>query len=221
MTANIGVIIAVREEAAAILANAAYQWQKGEDGSYRSKNITLAVCGIGKAHTAFALGQIFDEVSEVIMFGTSGGLGQEKVGSLYLCTEFAEHDMDATGLGVPAGITPFSGMESPIISFANPETVKRLQDICRAEKLPLNTGRTISGDLFIHDPAKARSVQQQFGAQLVDMESAAAAKICMLRKKPFCAVRYITDNADHNATTSWQENVQISSGYFDRILSRL
>jgi len=222
-SAKLGIIIAVREEAAAILANTAYQWQKDETGLYRSKikNIILSVCGIGKAHTAFALGQMFNEVSEVIMFGTSGGLGREKIGALYLCTEFAEHDMDATGLGIPAGITPFSGMESPIISFTNPETIQRIQAVCLTENLPLNTGRTISGDLFIHDPAIAQEKSKLFGAQLVDMESAAAAKICMSRQKPFCAVRYITDNADHNATASWQENVQISSGYFDRILFNL
>lgn len=218
-----GIIIAVREEAAAILANSAYQWQKDQGDLYRSdvKNIILAVCGIGKAHTAFALGQMFGEVSEVIMFGTSGGLGQEKIGTLYLCTEFVEHDMDVTGLGVPAGITPFSGMTSPIISFSNPETTSRIEKICLAEDLPLNTGRTISGDYFIHDQITAQAKASQFGAQLADMESAAAAKICMLRKKPFCAVRYISDNADHNAAVSWPEDVKISAGYFDRILGKL
>jgi nucleoside phosphorylase len=219
------VLIAVKAEAEAILASAAYRWtaDKKHAGVYRSEpqKITLAVCGIGKANTAFALGQIFNEADEFIMFGTSGGLGHETVGSLYFCTEFVEHDMSCVPLGVEPGITPFSGMASAVIDNHSPETAAKIQEICRAENLPLNTGRALSGDQFIHDKATALAKSRQFGGQLCDMESAAAAKICMLSGKPFCAVRYITDNADYNASVSWQENVRISAGYFDRILRKL
>ena len=220
---KLGVIIAVRDEAAAILASAVYGWVKEDDGSYYSaaKKIILKVCGIGKANTAFALGQIFGRVDEIIMFGTSGGLGQEKVGDLYLCAEFVEHDMLATTLGVAPGVTPFSGMTSAVISCANPETLRKITEICRAENLPLKTGRTLSGDQFIHNKELAESKAAQYGGQLVDMESAAAAKICQRLGKPFCALRYITDNADYNAPTSWQENVKISAGYFERVLKNL
>jgi adenosylhomocysteine/aminodeoxyfutalosine nucleosidase len=222
-SSNLGVIIAVRDEAAAILASAAYGWVKQDDGSYYSKarKIILNVCSIGKANTAFALGQIFDRVDEVIMFGTSGGLGQEKIGDLYLCAEFVEHDMLATTLGVEPGVTPFSGMASAVISCPNPATLQKIQEICRQENLPLKIGRTLSGDQFIHDKELAQTKAAQYGGQLVDMESAAAAKICQRLQKPFCALRYITDNADYNATTSWQENVKISAGYFERVLAQI
>jgi len=218
-----GVLLAVPDEAAEILANTAYNWQKDANGLYHSpaKNLILSVCGIGKANAAFALGQMFAEISEVIMFGTSAGLAREKTGALYLCMEFAEYDMDATGLGLPAGITPFSGMKSPIISSADPATVQRLQEICRAENLPLHIGRTISGDCFLNNPDTAGARIRQFDAQLADMESAAAAKICSLRKKPFCAIRYVSDNADSNSAAGWQENVKTAAGYFERILSKL
>ncbi|GBR74554.1 nucleoside phosphorylase [Candidatus Termititenax aidoneus] len=222
-SSNLGVIIAVRDEAAAILASAAYGWTKQSDGSYYSaaRKIILNVCGIGKANAAFALGQMFHRIDEVIMFGTSGGLGQEKVGELYLCAEFVEHDMLATTLGVEPGVTPFSGMTSAVISYPNPATLQKIQEICRQENLPLKTGRTLSGDQFMHSKELAQAKAAQYGGQLVDMESAAAAKICQRLKKPFCALRYITDNADHNATTSWQENVKISAGYFERVLASI
>jgi len=242
MLNKIGVLLAVPDEAAGILANTTYNWQKDANGLHRSpvKNLILSVCGIGKANAAFALGQMFAEVSEVIMFGTSAGLAgrqcarhafagndsparlaPEKTGALYLCTEFAEYDMDATGLGIPAGITPFSGMQSPIISNVAPATAQRIRDVCRAENIPLNDGRVMSGDCFITDPSAVKTKAVQFGARLADMESAAAAKICFLRKKPFCAVRYVSDNADRNAVTDWQKNVKISAGYFERILGKL
>jgi len=218
-----GVLLAVPDEAACILANTVYNWQKDANGLYRSpvKNLILSVCGIGKANAAFALGQMSAEVSEVIMFGTSAGLNPEKTGALYLCTEFAEYDMDATGLGLPAGITPFSGMQSPIISNADPATVQHIQEICRTENLPLRTGRAMSGDCFLNNPDIAEAKAGQFAAQLADMESAAAAKICALRKKPFCAVRYVSDYADRNTASDWQKNVKIAAECFERILINL
>ncbi|GBR77406.1 nucleoside phosphorylase [Candidatus Termititenax dinenymphae] len=222
-SSSLGVIIAVKDEAAAVLADAAYQWQKLSAQIYFSKprNIYLNVCGIGKANAAFALGQIFDKAAEFIMFGTSGGLGQEKIGSLYLCSEFVEHDMSATTLGVEPGVTPFSGMSSAVIACPLQDTLDQITKICQTENLELHTGRTLSGDQFIHSKELADSKSALFGGQLCDMESAAVAKVCQHYQKPFCAVRYITDNADHNAPASWQENVKTSADYFNRILLKL
>ena len=218
----LGVIIAVKDEAAAILANSAYKWEKQPDGSYYSvpRQIILSICGIGKANTAFALGQIFARVDEVIMFGTSGGLNAE-IGSLYLCSEFVEHDMLVDALGVKPGITPFSGMSSAVIKSPNPKTLERIRNICRQEKLELHEGRTLSGDQFIHSKELANAKATQFGGQLADMESAAAAKICQHLCKPFCAVRYVTDNADNDALNCWQKNIEVSAELFGRILLKL
>lgn len=218
----LGIIIAVKEEAAAILANAAYGWVK-KDGVYHSAGgrLILSICGIGKANAAFALGRIFERADEIVMFGTSGALSTEKIGSLYLCSEFVEHDMLATTLGVPPGVTPFSGMNSAVISAPNPQTLAKVREICHAENLELREGRALSGDQFIHSKELALAKAEQFGGQLADMETAAVAKICQRLGKQFCAVRYVTDNADSNAPSNWQENVRVSAEYFDRILLKL
>ena len=223
MLAKIGVLIAAREEAAAILANAAYQWHAQGGGIYRSaaRRLALAVCGPGKANAAFALGQLFAEAAEFVLFGTSGSLGQDRPGALYLCTEFIEYDMLSGLPGVPPGVTPFSGMTSPVISGGGTPIADRIQEACRAEKLELHGGRALSGDQFIQDRELALARAAEFGGQLCDMESAAAAKICLLRHKPFCTVRCVTDSADSGARLSWQTNVRTAAGYFDRILARL
>ena len=207
----LGVLIAVKDEAAAILANAAYRWEKQPGGTYYSapKQLILSVCGIGKANAAFALGQMFARADEVIMFGTAGGLGPEKTGSLYLCSEFVEHDMSADIPGLPT---------SAVIACSASRTLERIREICRQEKLALREGRVLSGDQFIHDQESADAKAAQFGGQLIDMESAAAAKICRRFRKSFCAVRYVTDKADRRAQTAWQENVKTAAELFDRIL---
>jgi adenosylhomocysteine nucleosidase len=219
---SLGIIAAVEAEVADILADQYYAW--GKKGTiYVSKKfpLRLIVSHIGKANAAFALGRIIDDVSHVLMMGTSGGLGNEKVGSMYLSTEFVEHDMDATGLGTPAGVTPFSDMKTFVIT---PTSVEYSAEVVAAAKqagLDLSLGRTMSGDQFINDRAVAEAKRERFGVQLVDMESAAVAKICVRYGRPMLAVRYITDNADHEAHLSWQENVKISSGLMDSILKHL
>ena len=206
----LGVIIAVKDEAAAILANAAYRWEAGGLYYSASKQIILSICGIGKANAAFALGRIFDRADEILMFGTAGALGAAKIGELYLCTEFVEHD-----------ITPFSGLPSAVISAPNSQIQEKVRKICRAENLELKEGRILSGNQVICSQELAKEKTEQFGGQLADMESAAAAKICQRLGKPFCAVRYITDNADSSAEINWRQNVKTSADIFDRILLKL
>lgn len=219
---SLGIIAAVQAEVADILSNPLYQWHE-ENGIYVSKKfpMRLIVSHIGKANAAFALGRIINDVSHVLMLGTSGALGHEKVGTMYLSTEFVEHDMDATGLGTPAGVTPFSEMKSFVITSSDAAYSAQVVAAAKQSGVNLTLGRTMSGDQFINDSVLAKAKRDKFGVQLVDMESAAVAKICVRYGRPMVAVRYITDNADHEAHLSWQENVKISSGLMNSILKHL
>ena len=219
---DFGVIAAVKAEVQDILANPFFQWTETKQHYFHSPlGLDLLVCGIGKANASFALGKIIDKVNEVLIIGTSGGLNNEKIGSLYLSTEFVEHDMAADGLGTPPGVTPFSEMKGPIISSPATKTIARIKSICQAQAIELFEGRTISGDQFLNDPVVTAKKQKQFSAQLVDMESAAIAKICSREKVAVTALRYVTDNANHEAHSSWLENVQISSRIMNKILTAM
>ena len=88
-------------------------------------------------------------------------------------------------------------------------------------KLHFHEGRTISGDQFLNNAEVSAAKRNLFTAQLVDMESASVAKICIKENKPFMALRYVTDNANHEAHTSWEENVKKSSVLFNQILEKI
>ena len=47
----------------------------------------------------------------VINFGTAGSR-RHPTGTLIACNGFVQRDMDVTGLGVPAGVTPFEDIPS-------------------------------------------------------------------------------------------------------------
>ncbi len=215
-----GLFFAVRDEAKDILSNRKFGWKRIDGDHFVSGHfpLSLVVSGIGKAFASFYLSKISADAGRILIMGTSGGLSHEKIGTVYLAHEFCEHDMDLTGLGFGPGITPFCGMESNIItSFTDSYRDEVFSAAKRAGVEPL-TGRVASGDLFLHKPEIAREKRELFGAVLADMESAAVAKICWKIRREVLALRYITDNADHDSANDWRENVQKSAVLFNKIL---
>ncbi|HOF32865.1 MAG TPA: 5'-methylthioadenosine/S-adenosylhomocysteine nucleosidase [Spirochaetota bacterium] len=222
MNNKLGIIIAVKDEAGEILKDNFYSWNKLTDNIYENDKAVLALCGIGKVFASYYTAKITEHSSRILIMGTSGGLSDQNVGDLYLCDEFCEHDMDVTGLNVPHGVTPFSEMKSSVMKNSSAEFKSIIETSAKKSGQYLKYGRIISGDLFICDPVTNDSKRTIFEADLVDMESAAVAKICsLIEKKEVLALRYVSDNANHSAAQSWQENVKKSSVIFNSILKNI
>ncbi len=217
-----GIIIAVKDEAAAILSDSAYGWKESEKNIFECGNAILALCGIGKVFASYYTAKISPLCSRILVMGTSGGLSDQRPGDVYLCDEFCEHDMDVSGLGVAAGVTPFCAMKSAVIHTAGEAFAKELTEAAERSALSLKKGRVISGDLFICERQLNDAKRTLFQADLVDMESAAVAKICaFISAREMLALRFVSDNADGAAAGSWQENVKKSSIIFNLILKNL
>lgn len=222
MENKLGIIIAVKDEAKEILHDRIYSWKKRSDNIFENDKAVLALCGIGKVFASYYTAKIAGHCSKILIMGTSGGLSDQNVGDLYLCDEFCEHDMDVTGLNVPHGITPFSEMKSAVIKNASSEFKSMIEASAKKSGISPKYGRIISGDLFICDPGTNDSKRSIFQADLVDMESAAVAKICsFIERKEVLALRYVSDNANHSAAQSWQENVKKSSVIFNSVLKNI
>lgn len=220
---KIGVLIAVKDEASKILSDHEYQWTHLDNGAYFSNkySIKLVITGIGKVYSAYKLSKIIDDSDVILVMGTSGGLNNEKIGDIYLVKDFIEHDMDVTGLGFKLGLTPFSSMKEPLISNITEKTYSFFSDVLKSLNIQFKTGRIISGDSFIHDPQITIKKRELFEADLVDMETAGVAKICAtVENKEIVAIRYITDNANHESAGNWLDNVEKSSIIFNDILKK-
>ena len=222
MSNKLGIIIAVKDEAAEILKDNLYSWKKLTDNIFENDRAVIALCGIGKVFASYYTAKIAEHSSRILIMGTSGGLSDQNVGDLYLCDEFCEHDMDVTGLKVPQGVTPFSEMKSAVIKNSSSEFKNIVETSAKKSGQNLKYGRIISGDLFICDSTTYDYKRTVFEADLADMESAAVAKICsLIEKKEVLALRYVSDNANHSAEQSWQENVKKSSVIFNSILKNI
>jgi adenosylhomocysteine nucleosidase len=102
--------------------------------------------------------------------------------------------MDASELGFKIGETPFDNISK--ISFGN-------------NGLSIGTG-----DNFV-------SQKPKIVTDLVDMEAYAIAKVCLLRNINFLCFKYISDNADQNASNNWEKNISNGKIAFQRKMQEL
>jgi adenosylhomocysteine nucleosidase len=148
------------------------------------KEFHVEYTGVGKINACYKTIEVISTYSPklIVNYGTAGSLKNNLTG-LYEVSKFFQRDMDASKLGFKIGETPFDNISN--ISFGNGD---------------LSIG---TGDNFV-------SQQPKIDTDLVDMEAYAIAKVCLLKKINFLCFKYISDNADKNASNNWKKN--ISSG---------
>lgn len=144
--------------------------------------------GVGKINATYKSLEIINEFNPklIINYGTAGSLRGDLNG-LYEVSDFFQRDMDASELGFEIGETPLDNINK--ISF-------------NREGLSCGTG-----DNFVVSKPK-------LSTDLVDMESYALAKVCMKKKIDFLCFKYVSDNADGNASTNWKKNVSLGKNLF-------
>lgn len=221
---TLGIVVALESEARAILDDRAFAWESVSPGRLRSAAfpLELALSGVGKAYAAWAYAQLSSLTDAVVSLGTSGGLADEAVGSVYRVSEFAEHDMCVESLGCEPGITPYGPLREAIMRPSSPWLDALLDRACRQAGIDSLPGRAMAGDEFLTDAARAAKKRDYFAAQVVDMETAAMAKLALSRSgKPFAAVRIVSDNANHDSHLDWKASLEMAAERFDALLLRL
>jgi adenosylhomocysteine nucleosidase len=73
-------------------------------------------------------------------------------------------------------------------------------------------GLIVTGDAFVADPSRRTEIHTSLKASAVEMEGAAVAQVCSRFRIPFLLIRSITDRADGQASNSYQQFVETSSG---------
>jgi len=226
---RIGVVFAMEREARATLSDPLFGWRECDADLWESSRFParLVLSGIGKAFASWALARVAGASDLVVSLGTSGGLTVD-AGGTYLVREFVEYDMDASGLGFPRGQTPYSPMTQPVISAVGAETFELARKAALSAAPGTKVARAASGDHFLSDPLAASLLSQETGAEIVDMESAAIAKLCMLKARndngaplECLAFRAVTDKADLEAARSFESLVDAQGVLFARFLGEL
>ncbi len=162
--------------------------------------------GVGKVNATMALTRRLTQgpSPELVLNLGSAGAHQRPTGAIVACTQFIEHDMDATALGFGWGQTPF-------------EDTIEIDSPLPPEWQQLNLPETVchSGDCFVTEP------HPFFEFDVVDMEGYALAKVCQAFNLPFVSLKFITDGADGQASTDWPEALAQASQGLAAVLGRM
>ena len=151
--------------------------------------------GVGKVNASLSavLACTSSPCDLVINYGTAGAFDSSLSGRLLRIGRVRQRDMDARPL-FPLGVTPFSDSASPDIELCDSDVVLS------------------SGDNFVTSPPELTS-------DCVDMEAYAIAHICRHFGKRFCCYKYITDLANDDSASDWQQNCSSGSSLFLDLLT--
>ncbi len=174
-------------------------------GLLAGKEISLAVCGIGKVNAAMCAQLAIDHFSPqaLIHSGVAGGLAPDlKPLDLVIAQSLVEHDMDTTHFGDPLGQIPrMKYFDFP----CDPTLTEYAKQSAEEAGVDFRTGLIASGDQFVASHEKADFLYSQFHACACEMEGAAIAHVCCLNELPFVVIRAISDNARTGAFMQYEQ----------------
>ena len=141
---------------------------------------TVLYTGVGKVNASFAISKSYFDYKPkyFVNYGTAGSLNK-KISGLIEVSKFYQRDMDVRGLGFELGQTPF---ENDFFIQINE-----------------NGYSCGTGDSFV-------VTSPDLITDIVDMEAYSYAKFCNINKLNLLCFKFISDNADENATSDWIEN---------------
>ena len=145
--------------------------------------------GVGKINATHSITKLISkhQPEEIVNFGSVGSINKQLKGLIEV-TKFYQRDMDVRGLmDLKLGETPFDPIQEIITN---------------------DTGYSCgTGDSFVQSKI-------EMNVDVVDMEAYALAKICKLHNVDFKCFKFISDNADENASNDWLENCKKGSQLF-------
>ena len=148
----------------------------------------IYLSGCGKVNASIATMKAINDGHKSIINFGSAGTVSDITGFVQV-TGYVDRDMDARALGCDLGQTPF---EDGILIG--------------------NTGIVCgSGDKFA-------TSKPEIACDIVDMEAYAIAKICLKERINFRSFKYISDSADENSASDWEENIHKGNTLFQQLL---
>lgn len=172
------------------------------------KEVVVVKCGVGKVNAALCTQILISNFhpDQMINTGIAGATGEGlKIYDFVISTEAVYHDFDTVAFGYKLGQVPglpetLKADEKLICTFEN---AFYKTDFSASHKI--KKGTIASGDQFISDSEKKSFIVQNFHPECVEMEGAAIAQTCYKNQVPFVIVRCMSDCADDNVQSVYDE----------------
>ena len=169
----------------------------------------LLFTGVGKVNATHILTRYLvnnPQVKTVINYGTCGGIHGVNKGEIVKATTFVQGDMYCGNLTEGKGIT--FGDDTAIAGTINFGTDGV---ICRTQDQFVDNIETLD---------KLQYLLEGNRFNIVDMEAYALAKTCAYLNVDFICYKYVSDDANEDASGDWEENVSKGEDLFYNILEK-
>lgn len=181
------------------------------EGLIANKNCVLGRAGEGKVNASRTTQMIIDQfdVDAVINVGSAGGLNPElDYEDIVVSTACVQHDFDITAFGREKGYIP--NIEDKYI-YADSKLLENATKAIEQTNNKVIKGIIATGDEFVTDKEKRKTLYKEFNAECVEMEGAAVAQVCHLDNIPFIVIRSISDKANGNESIDFEHYLEIVS----------
>ena len=174
-------------------------------GTIDKTEVVLVQSGIGKVMSAMSVAVLADhfQVEAIINTGSAGALAEGiAVGDVVIADKLVYHDVDVTAFGYAYG--QMAGQ--PLYFESDKNFITRIQESLSQLEQTWHLGLIATGDSFIAGDDKIASIKSHFPDVLaVEMEGAAIAQAAQALGLPFLVIRAMSDNANHEASISFDE----------------
>lgn len=164
-----------------------------EYGPHLRARFTPLFTGVGPVEAALVMGEALTRLAlagtlpDLVVSLGSAGSARLPHGAVYQASSVSWRDIDASALGFPRGVTPFSDL---------PATLRLTQRIPGIPDATLSTGaNVVSGAAYAG-----------IAEDMVDMETWSIARACMRAAVPLIALRGISDGqSDLKGLNDWAD----------------
>lgn len=208
---KIGIIAAMPEELAYLLQHLEdAREEKVLENSYHtgkvgSVELVLVESGIGKVMSAMSVAILADhfQVDAVINTGSAGAVANGiAVGDVVIADKLCYHDVDVTAFSYDYG----QMARQPLYFESDKKFISLIQESLSKLDQTWHLGLIATGDSFVAGEDKIKAIKEHFPQVLaVEMEGAAIAQAAHALNLPFLVVRAMSDNANHEASVSFDE----------------
>ena len=174
-------------------------------GTVGKTEVVLVQSGIGKVMSAMSVAVLADhfQVEAIINTGSAGALAEGiAVGDVVIADKLAYHDVDVTAFGYAYG----QMAQQPLYFESDKNFVAKIQESLSQLNQKWHLGLIATGDSFVAGNDKIEAIKSHFPEVLaVEMEGAAIAQAAQALGLPFLVIRAMSDNANHEASISFDE----------------
>jgi adenosylhomocysteine nucleosidase len=198
-------------------------------GTLDGRQVVVGRSGVGKVNASIIATLLIDHFSPsaLLFSGSAGAVDPDlRPGDVVIGQTVAQHDV---GLQTPNGITR-RGMRNGVTGEVDPVLIPAPETLLAAARRsaqgltlpPIHTpegdrvpriveGVIVTGDAFLSDAARREELRSALGATAIEMEGAAVIQTCRQFSVSCLVVRSITDRADIQAQTSYEQFLAAAS----------